>query len=49
MENETPVVKAIILAAGYSRRMRSKIPKQLAKINHKLLLAYTLDVFELED
>ena len=40
------VIKALILAGGYSKRIKSRIPKQLAKINNKPLLAYTLDVFE---
>jgi len=46
MKSKSPSVKAIILAAGYSRRMRSKMPKQLAEVNHKPLIAYTLDAFE---
>ncbi|MFC1699018.1 2-C-methyl-D-erythritol 4-phosphate cytidylyltransferase [Candidatus Omnitrophota bacterium] len=39
-------VKALVLAAGYSQRIKSKVPKQLIKINRKPLLAYTLKVFE---
>ena len=40
------ITKAIILAGGYSRRMKLKIPKQLVKINNKPLLVYSLDTFE---
>lgn len=40
------VIKAIILAGGYSRRIGLKVPKQLAKIDNRPLLAYTLDAFE---
>ncbi len=40
------IVKALILAAGYSQRLNRGVPKQLLKINNKPLLAYTLDVFE---
>ena len=40
------MVKAIILAGGYSKRLRLKVPKQLLKVKGKPLLAYTLDVFE---
>lgn len=40
------IVKAIILAGGYSKRMKLKVPKQLVKIDNKPLLAYTLDIFE---
>lgn len=39
-------IKAIILAAGYSQRIKLKAPKQLVKIGSKPLLAYTLDAFE---
>lgn len=46
MKNKAQVIKAIILAGGYSRRMNLKVPKQLVKINKKPLLAYTLDRFE---
>lgn len=46
MKNKNSVVKVIILAAGHSKRMKLTIPKQLVKINHKPLTAYTLDVFE---
>ena len=46
MKNKTQVIKAIILAGGSSRRMNLKVPKQLAKIGNKPLLAYTLDTFE---
>lgn len=46
MKNKTQVIKAIILAGGYSKRMNSKVPKQLAKIGNKPLLAYALDTFE---
>ena len=40
------VVKAIVLAGGYSKRMGLKIPKQLVKIGNKPILAHTLDVFQ---
>jgi 2-C-methyl-D-erythritol 4-phosphate cytidylyltransferase len=40
------VVKAIVLAGGYSKRMDLKIPKQLVKIGNKPILAHTLDVFQ---
>jgi 2-C-methyl-D-erythritol 4-phosphate cytidylyltransferase len=40
------VIKAIILAGGYSRRMKLNTPKQMLKLNNKPLLLYTLDVFE---
>ena len=40
------IVKAIILAGGYSKRIDSRVPKQLLKIEKKSILAYTLDVFE---
>ncbi|MCQ9208470.1 MAG: 2-C-methyl-D-erythritol 4-phosphate cytidylyltransferase [Omnitrophica bacterium] len=40
------VIKAIILAGGYSRRMKLKVPKQLLKIEKKPILAYSLDAFE---
>lgn len=46
MKKKNEVVKAIILAGGYSKRMNLKVPKQLAKIDNKPILAYTLDVFE---
>ncbi len=46
MHNKTQIIKAIILAGGYSKRMNLKIPKQMAKIDNKPILAYTLDVFE---
>jgi 2-C-methyl-D-erythritol 4-phosphate cytidylyltransferase len=46
MSNKKKVVKAIILAGGYSKRMNLSVPKQLVKINHRPLLSYTLDVFE---
>jgi 2-C-methyl-D-erythritol 4-phosphate cytidylyltransferase len=46
MKNKAQVVKAIILAGGYSRRMKSRIPKQLLRIANKPVLAYTLDTFE---
>lgn len=39
-------VFAIILAGGYSKRMKTAIPKQLTKLGHKPVLAYALDVFE---
>jgi len=39
-------VKAIVVAGGYSKRLKLKLPKQLAKIRHKPILTYTLDVFE---
>ena len=40
------VIKALILAGGYSKRINLKTPKQLVKIDNKPLLAYTLGVFE---
>lgn len=40
------VTKAIILGAGFSKRMKLKVPKQLARIDNKPVLAYALDVFE---
>jgi len=46
MKKKIQIIKAIILAGGYSRRMNLKVPKQLVKINKKPLLAYTLDRFE---
>ncbi len=46
VKNKTGVIKAIILAAGYSKRINLGLPKQLIRINNKPLLAYTLDVFE---
>ncbi len=46
MKNKKKVIKAIILAGGYSTRMNLRIPKQMAKIDNKAIVAYTLDVFE---
>ncbi|UCB57493.1 MAG: 2-C-methyl-D-erythritol 4-phosphate cytidylyltransferase [Candidatus Omnitrophota bacterium] len=46
MKSNSKKVKAIILAGGYSRRMNSKIPKQLIKIKGRPILSYSLDVFE---
>lgn len=46
MQNKTKGIKAIILSAGYSRRMDLRLPKQLLKIDDKPLLGYTLDAFE---
>jgi len=46
MKSEKKSVKAVILAGGYSRRMRLQTPKQLVKIDQKPVLAYTLDTFE---
>lgn len=46
MKNKDKIIKAIILAGGYSKRMKLSVPKQLVKIDNKPLLAYTLDVFE---
>lgn len=40
------VIKAIILAGGSSKRLKLEVPKQLARIGNKPLLAHTLDVFE---
>lgn len=39
-------IKAIIVAGGYSRRLKSSVPKQLLKVNQKALVAHSLDVFE---
>lgn len=46
MKNKDKIIKAIVLAGGYSKRIKLKVPKQLVKIDNKPLLAYTLDVFE---
>ena len=46
MKNKDKIIKAIILAGGYSKRMGLGVPKQLVKIGNKPLLVYTLDVFE---
>ncbi|MFH1245630.1 MAG: 2-C-methyl-D-erythritol 4-phosphate cytidylyltransferase [Candidatus Omnitrophota bacterium] len=40
------IVRAIVLAGGYSRRMKMDVPKQVLNIAGRPLLAYTLDVFE---
>ena len=40
------VVKAIVLAGGYSKRMGLKTPKQLVKVGNKPILAHTLGVFQ---
>lgn len=40
------MTKAIILAAGYSKRINLKMPKQLVKIGARPLITYTLDVFQ---
>lgn len=39
-------ISAIITAAGSSQRMNKKIPKQFLKINGKMILEMTLDVFQ---
>lgn len=46
MRNKDKVIKAIILAGGYSKRMSLKTFKQLVKVGNKPILAYTLDVFQ---
>jgi 2-C-methyl-D-erythritol 4-phosphate cytidylyltransferase len=46
MSKESKVIKAIILAGGYSKRINFAIPKQLIKISGKPLLVYTLNTFE---
>ena len=46
MKKKNKIVKAIILAGGYSRRMNLRLPKQLAKIDNKPILAYSIDAFE---
>lgn len=38
--------KAIIVAGGYSRRLKLPVPKQLTKVNRKPIVAYSLDLFE---
>ncbi|MBN3037809.1 MAG: 2-C-methyl-D-erythritol 4-phosphate cytidylyltransferase [Candidatus Omnitrophica bacterium] len=40
------MIKAIVLAGGYSTRIKLKTPKQLVSISGRPLLAHTLDVFE---
>lgn len=42
-------ISAIITAAGSSQRMNKKVPKQFLKINGKMILEMTLDVFQTID
>ncbi|MFH1046023.1 MAG: 2-C-methyl-D-erythritol 4-phosphate cytidylyltransferase [Candidatus Omnitrophota bacterium] len=46
MKSKQSIVKAVVLAGGFSRRIKSALPKQLIKIGKRPLLAHTLDVFE---
>lgn len=46
MKKKDKLIKAIILAGGYAKRINLKVPKQLVKVNKKPILAYTLDAFE---
>jgi 2-C-methyl-D-erythritol 4-phosphate cytidylyltransferase len=46
MQMKKKNIKAIILAGGYSKRMKLNVPKQMLKIDGKPLIAHTLDVFQ---
>ena len=35
----------IILAAGYGKRLKTKVPKPFIKVNNKTLLEYSLEAF----
>jgi len=37
---------AIILASGKGKRLKSKLPKQFIKVNNKMILEYSLSVFQ---
>lgn len=44
--NPKKTIRAIVLAGGYSRRMKLDVPKQMLDIAGRPMLAYTLEVFE---
>lgn len=46
MKNDLRQVRAIVLGGGYSTRIKGNVPKQLAGVAGRPLLAYTLDIFE---